>query len=180
MKYAAIALGALVLGGCAETGTSISQPNTEEAAPASFVATVRLRAESPGDKTARAALATIGRLLGEENYRVVGPTEKEYDVDLVLTARSFEDGHTTITLASRSGRHLLPSVSADFVSNDGTVDDCSLVDAAMSWKRSYSRWTQAVRRHREMVAADQKADREGEASVAKPPVVGALVAHAAH
>jgi hypothetical protein len=43
----------------------------------------------------------------------------------------------------------------------------------MSWKRSYMRWTQAVRRHREMVAADHRSEIES-----KPMLVGTLDATA--
>jgi hypothetical protein len=173
MKLLAIALGALVLGGCAGTSESIrSNQHAYIEPPVSAVATVRLRTESEADKMQRAAYLTVWRLLREENYDVVGPSASTFDVDMAIGSRSYEDAngtHTTITLSSRAGRHVIEPLAAEFVSNDGTIDEPSLVDACMAWKRSYMRWTQAVRRHREMVAADQKSELGH-----KPMLVGTL------
>jgi hypothetical protein len=177
MKYLAIALGALVLGGCAGTRTSIPTTSAAAEAPEPHVALVRLRSESRDDGMQRAACDLVARLLAEENYEVAPESATVFDVDMILATRTREDAtgkHTTITLTSMAGRRVLAPHSAEFVSNDGSIDEPTLVDLWMSWKRGYVRWTQAVRRHREMVSAAHQEDLGPPSSAAKPAMLGAL------
>ena len=177
MRYLAIALGALVLGGCAETRASIHSVQETAQTPEPYVAVVRLRTEAPDNEMQRAAYDLVARLLSEENYGVAPRSATTFDVDMILSTQTKDDGgakRTTITLSSIAGRRVLAPLSAEFVSNDGSIDEPTLVDVWMSWKRGYMRWTQAVRRHREMTATGRKEDLGQSGNGASPPIVGAL------
>src|SRR5262249_31862792 len=105
------------------------------------------------------------------------PPAASYDVDMTVSALAAEDAkgrHTTITIASTAGRRVLAPLSAEFISTDGSIDEPTLVDVFIAWKRNYMRWTQAVRRHREMIAAGPRSDVGPVEEPARPPAVSTL------